>query len=100
MTSLCLHTSKSIAVEDRKLLTRISRLMRDGRTPNIVFTQDTVLDRKRLNALADIAELAARHGIKPQTEHFPMSRLNDALDHLRAGKARYRVVLDADFEQA
>ena len=43
---------------------------------------------------------AARHGIKPQTEHFPMSRLNDALDHLRAGKARYRVVLDADFEQA
>jgi len=40
---------------------------------------------------------AARHGIKPQTEHFPMSRINDALDHLRAGKARYRVVLDADF---
>lgn len=43
---------------------------------------------------------AARHGIEPQTEHFPMSRLNDALDHLRAGKARYRVVLDADFPQA
>ena len=45
-------------------------------------------------------EFAARHGIEPQTEHFPMSRLNDALDHLRAGKARYRVVLDADFTQA
>ncbi|MDE2400791.1 MAG: NAD(P)-dependent alcohol dehydrogenase [Burkholderiales bacterium] len=43
---------------------------------------------------------AARHGIAPQTEHFPMSRINDALDHLRAGKARYRVVLDADFAQA
>ena len=41
-------------------------------------------------------EFAARHGIAPQTEHFPMSRINDALDHLRAGKARYRVVLDAD----
>ncbi len=39
---------------------------------------------------------AARHGIEPQTEHFPMSRINEALDHLRAGKARYRVVLDAD----
>ena len=38
---------------------------------------------------------AARHGIAPQTEHFPMARVNDALDHLRAGKARYRVVLDA-----
>lgn len=42
-------------------------------------------------------EFAARHGIEPQTEHFPMSRINEALDHLRAGKARYRVVLDADF---
>jgi uncharacterized zinc-type alcohol dehydrogenase-like protein len=42
-------------------------------------------------------EFAARHGIEPQTEHYPMSRINDALDHLRAGKARYRVVLDADF---
>jgi uncharacterized zinc-type alcohol dehydrogenase-like protein len=45
-------------------------------------------------------EFAARHGIAPQTEHFPMSRINDALDHLRAGKARYRVVLDADFAPA
>jgi uncharacterized zinc-type alcohol dehydrogenase-like protein len=43
---------------------------------------------------------AARHGIAPQTEHYPMSRINEALDHLRAGKARYRVVLDADFAQA
>ena len=38
---------------------------------------------------------AARHRIAPQTEHFPMSRVNDAMDHLRAGKARYRIVLDA-----
>lgn len=42
-------------------------------------------------------EFAARHHIVPQTEHFPMSRVNDALAHLQAGKARYRVVLDADF---
>ncbi len=42
-------------------------------------------------------EFCARHGIAPQTEHFPMSRINEALDHMRAGKARYRVVLDADF---
>lgn len=43
---------------------------------------------------------AARHAIQPQTEHFPMRRINDAIEHLRAGKARYRVVLDADFETA
>ena len=26
---------------------------------------------------------------------FPMSQVNEAVDHLRSGKARYRVVLDA-----
>ena len=35
----------------------------------------------------------ARHQIAPIIEQFPMSRINDALEHLRAGKARYRVVL-------
>src|SRR5712675_1925958 len=30
---------------------------------------------------------------KPFTETFPMSKDNDALDRLRSGKARYRIVL-------
>ena len=47
--------------------------------------------------LAKMLAFCARHGIAPQVEHFPMSRVNDALDHLRSGKARYRVVLAADF---
>ncbi len=47
--------------------------------------------------LAQMLEFSARHGIAPQVEHFPMARVNDAIDHLRSGKARYRVVLDADF---
>ena len=42
-------------------------------------------------------DFAARHGITPQTEHFPMSRINEAFERLGAGKARYRIVLDADF---
>jgi alcohol/geraniol dehydrogenase (NADP+) len=33
----------------------------------------------------------------PQTEHFPMSRINEAFARLASGKARYRTVLDADF---
>jgi uncharacterized zinc-type alcohol dehydrogenase-like protein len=41
-------------------------------------------------------DFAVRHNVEPVTEHFPMSRVNDAMDHLRAGKARYRIVLDAD----
>jgi uncharacterized zinc-type alcohol dehydrogenase-like protein len=48
--------------------------------------------------MATMLEFCARHGIEPQVEHFPMSRVNDALDHLRAGKARYRIVLDADWD--
>jgi len=46
--------------------------------------------------IATMLEFAARHGIAPQTEHFPLSQVNEALAHLRAGKARYRIVLDAD----
>jgi uncharacterized zinc-type alcohol dehydrogenase-like protein len=48
-------------------------------------------------AIATMLEFAARHRIVPQTEHFPMSRVNEAFEHLEAGKARYRIVLDADF---
>jgi uncharacterized zinc-type alcohol dehydrogenase-like protein len=47
--------------------------------------------------IAEMLEFAARHKISPQVEHFPMSKVNDALAHLQAGKARYRIVLDADF---
>ncbi len=42
-------------------------------------------------------EYAARHDVSPQTEHYPMSRINEAFERLEAGKARYRIVLDADF---
>ena len=48
-------------------------------------------------ATATMLDFAARHNIAPQTEHFPMSRINEAFDRLDAGKARYRIVLDADF---
>ena len=39
-------------------------------------------------------DFAARHRVAPVTEHFPMDKVNDAMEHLRAGKARYRIVLD------
>jgi uncharacterized zinc-type alcohol dehydrogenase-like protein len=42
-------------------------------------------------------DFAARHQITPQTEHYPMSKINDAFARLESGKARYRIVLDADF---
>jgi uncharacterized zinc-type alcohol dehydrogenase-like protein len=39
---------------------------------------------------------SARHGIAPIIETFPLSKVNDAFEHLRAGKARYRIVLIND----
>jgi uncharacterized zinc-type alcohol dehydrogenase-like protein len=44
-----------------------------------------------------MVEFCARHNIETVTETFPMSRINDAFDHLERGKARYRIVLESDF---
>lgn len=46
------------------------------------------------NRLATMLEFAARKNVTPQVEHFPLSKVNDAIAHLAAGKARYRIVLD------
>ena len=49
-------------------------------------------------ALRQLLQFAARKNIAPQIEVFPMSQLNQAIEHLHSGKARYRIVLKADFE--
>ena len=48
-------------------------------------------------AIAAMLDFAARHNVVPQTEHFPMSNINEAFARLESGNARYRIVLDADF---
>lgn len=45
--------------------------------------------------IREMLEFAERHNIKAKTELMPMSKVNEALEHVRNGKARYRVVLDA-----
>ena len=49
---------------------------------------------------ATMLDFCARHGIAPTTEFFPMSKINDAIEHLHSGKARYRVVLENDIAKA
>lgn len=76
-----------------------------GIVPNAipVHVFDLIPQQKSLSAspvgspgtMATMLEFCARHQILPQVEMFPMSRINEAIDHLRSGKARYRVVLDA-----
>lgn len=38
-------------------------------------------------------EFCVRHDIYPMVEEFPLSEVNEAMDHLEQGKARYRIVL-------
>jgi uncharacterized zinc-type alcohol dehydrogenase-like protein len=44
---------------------------------------------------AKMLEFCAQHGVEPQCEQFAMTDVNRAIDHVRANKARYRVVLAA-----
>lgn len=41
----------------------------------------------------DMLDFCGRHEIAPVTESFKFADINDALEHLRSGKARYRIVL-------
>lgn len=47
--------------------------------------------------LRQLLKFAARKNITPQVEVFPMSQVNAAIERLHSGKARYRIVLKADF---
>lgn len=44
--------------------------------------------------VAKMLEFCVRHDIKPMVDYFPMRDINEAISHLKAGKARYRVVLE------
>jgi uncharacterized zinc-type alcohol dehydrogenase-like protein len=41
-------------------------------------------------------DFAVLHNIKPLVEVYPMSKINEAFDHLKTGKAKYRIVLSND----
>jgi alcohol/geraniol dehydrogenase (NADP+) len=43
--------------------------------------------------IAEMFDVAARHGIRTRTERFPMSRVNEAVSKVRKGAVRYRAVV-------
>jgi len=49
------------------------------------------------DAVSQMLDFCLEHKITANTESFPMSEVNKAIAHLRAGKARYRIVLNNDF---
>ncbi|KAJ1812018.1 hypothetical protein LPJ56_004065 [Coemansia sp. RSA 2599] len=46
-----------------------------------------------VNVLRKTLDFAAKHGIRPIIEKYPIDKVNEALQHMDAGKARYRIVL-------
>lgn len=45
-------------------------------------------------------DFCSRHAIEPVVEEFPLSCVNEALAHLESGNARYRIVLNSDFNKS
>lgn len=45
------------------------------------------------DAIAQMLDFAALHGIRPEVEEYPVARINEAIARVRSGTARYRVVL-------
>jgi uncharacterized zinc-type alcohol dehydrogenase-like protein len=43
--------------------------------------------------LKEMMDVAARHGVKAQTERFPMAKANEAIEKVMKNKVRYRAVL-------
>lgn len=67
-----------------------------GFRPQLLFGNQKSVSGSPLGSPATtrtMLDFAARHGIAPQAEFFPMTQVNEAIEHLRAGKARYRVIL-------
>lgn len=74
-----------------------------GAVPNPVSSQvfPLLLGQKSISGspsgspvtIARMLEFAGRHGIEPITETFAFDQINEAMDKLRNGKPRYRIVL-------
>nr|QKY15194.1 zinc-containing alcohol dehydrogenase family protein (ADH) [Polytomella parva]CBY84994.1 zinc-containing alcohol dehydrogenase family protein [Polytomella sp. Pringsheim 198.80] len=48
--------------------------------------------------MTDMLDFAALHNIKPMIELFPLSKVNEAMEKMKKGLIRYRVVLTEDFK--
>ena len=79
-----------------------------GMTPNITVGASPLINKQRSIAgspsgspatVATMLDFCARHHIEAITEEYPMSEVNEAFEHLRLGKARYRVVLKNDLHR-
>ncbi|PNW78848.1 hypothetical protein CHLRE_09g392134v5 [Chlamydomonas reinhardtii] len=69
--------------------------------------QDLVFGQKKVAGtivggradMQEMLEFSAINGVKPMLEIMPLSKVNEAMDHVASGKARYRVVLTSDWPE-
>jgi D-arabinose 1-dehydrogenase-like Zn-dependent alcohol dehydrogenase len=63
---------------------------------NLIFHDTVGSAAAHPQSTNDMLKFAARHGIKPMIERFPMSKqgLTDAMARLDEGTLRYRAVLE------
>ncbi|MEM0897952.1 MAG: NAD(P)-dependent alcohol dehydrogenase [Verrucomicrobiota bacterium] len=89
------------------LLARRGTLHVVGAVPSVSTTSFPLIEHQKSitgsplgspGLVAKMLDFCARKDIHPVTQHFPMSRINEAFEALHAGQARYRLVLDNDFE--
>ncbi|KAG2485934.1 hypothetical protein HYH03_015378 [Edaphochlamys debaryana] len=67
---------------------------------DLVFNQKRVVG-SIVGGRADMQEMlnfSAVHGVKPLLELMPMSKVNEAMQRVAEGKARYRIVLTSDWQ--
>ena len=70
-------------------------------TPVVVPTFALIVGQKSIcgsnigsrTSIGEMLDFAARHGIAATTEVVPMAAANEAIARMRAGRARYRMVL-------
>jgi len=46
------------------------------------------------STITAMLDFAHQHHVKPVIEKFKFSQINEAMEHLRSGKAKYRIVLE------
>jgi alcohol/geraniol dehydrogenase (NADP+) len=76
-----------------------------GAVPQVRVTMSPLISHERSigasptggpGVILSMLGFCARHQINPLVEEYPLSKVNEAFEHLEAGKARYRIILRND----
>lgn len=68
----------------------------DVMVPNLIEGQKTISgsDTGSIKTISTMLNFAQRHDVKPVIERYPFEKINEAIEKLREGDVRYRIVLE------